>query len=105
MQFERGKPPETQYATRPGVCAKRRVCCSGVPAITCFCRQQIWGSDTEHAMSCNRLSRSRSRWHNDWKEPLSRTSARAGCNGRQEPQADIEVTLPAPSSPILLDIF
>jgi hypothetical protein len=24
MQFVKGKPPETQYASRPGACAKRR---------------------------------------------------------------------------------
>jgi hypothetical protein len=71
-------------------------------------------------MSCNRLSGSRSLRHDRWKEALSHISARAGCSartepnyasvgvaavGRQEARADIEVTLPLPHSPTLLDIF
>jgi hypothetical protein len=76
-------------------------------------------SDIDHAMSCNRLSGSGSRQHDHWKEDLSRTSARAGCNacteptyasvgaaavGRQEARADIEVTPPPHHGPTLLEI-
>jgi hypothetical protein len=90
-----------------------------VPATTCFCGRHIQGSDIDHAMSCNRLSGSRSRRHDHWKEALTRISARAGCNARTEPsytsvgvaavgrqgaRADIEVTLPPPHGPTLLDI-
>jgi hypothetical protein len=57
--------------------------------------------------------------HDHWKEALSHISARIGCNARTEPsytsvgvaavgrqgaRADIEVTLPAPHGPTLLDI-
>jgi hypothetical protein len=31
MQFVKGKPPETQYATRPGARAKRREVALGTP--------------------------------------------------------------------------
>jgi hypothetical protein len=90
-----------------------------VPATTCFCGRHIQGSDIDDAMSCNRLSGSRSRRHDHWKDALSRVSTRAGCNARTEPsytsvgvaavgrqgaRADIEVTLPPPHGPILLDI-
>jgi hypothetical protein len=88
-----------------------------VPATTCCCGCHIQGRD--HAMSCNRLSGSRSRRHDHWKEALSRISARAGCSARTEPsyasldvaaigrpgaRANIEVTLPPPHGPTLLDI-
>jgi hypothetical protein len=56
-----------------------------VPATTCFCGRHIQGSDIARAMSCNRLSGSRSRRHDHWKEALSRISAHAGCNARTEP--------------------
>jgi hypothetical protein len=70
-------------------------------------------------MNCNRLSGSRSRRHDHWKETLSRISARAGCTARTEPsyasvgvaavgrqgaRADIEVTHLPPFGPTLLDI-
>ena len=35
------------------------------------------GSDIDHAMSCNRLSGSRCRCHNCWKEVLSRVTAKS----------------------------
>jgi hypothetical protein len=90
-----------------------------ITATTCFCDRHIQGKDIDHAMSCNRLSGSRSRRHDHWKEALSRICARAGCNARTEPsyisfgvaaagrqgaRADIEVTLPPPHGPNLLDI-
>jgi hypothetical protein len=63
--------------------------------------------------------RSRSCWRDHWKEALSRISARAGCTVRTEPsytsvgvaavgcqgaRADIEVTLPPPHGPTLLNV-
>jgi hypothetical protein len=82
-----------------------------VPATTSCCGRHIQGIDIEHAMSCNRLSESRSRRHDHWKEALSRISARAGCSactepryasagvaaaGRRGARADIEVALSSP---------
>ena len=70
-------------------------------------------------MSCNRLSGRRSRHHDDWKEVLSKITARAGCSNRVEPgynevgvaargqagaRADIEARLPPPHGPALLDV-
>jgi hypothetical protein len=55
-----------------------------VPATTCFCGRHIQGSDIDHAIRCNRLSGSRSRWHNHWQEALSHISARTGCFSRTE---------------------
>jgi hypothetical protein len=81
--------------------------------------RHVQGSDIDHVMSCNRLSGGRSRRNDHWKEALSRISARAGCNARTEPsynsvgvaaagrqgvRADIEVTLPPPHGPTLMDI-
>ena len=36
-------------------------------------------------MTCKKLSGSRSRRHDDWKDALSRVTARAGCSNRVEP--------------------
>jgi hypothetical protein len=68
---------------------------------------------------CNCLSRRRSCRHDHWKEALSRIFARAGCTSRAEPshtsvrvaadrgqgaRAEIDVTLPPPHGPTLLDV-
>jgi hypothetical protein len=90
-----------------------------VPATTCSCGRHIQGSDIDHTMSCGRLSGSRSSRHDHWKEAVSRISAHAGESARTEPsyasagvaaigrqgaRASIEVTLPLPHGPTLLDI-
>jgi hypothetical protein len=90
-----------------------------VPATTCFCGHDIQGSDMDRAMSCYRLSGSGSRWHVHWKDALSCISTPAGRNlrtvpsytflsvgavGRQGARAEIEMTLPPPHGPTLLDI-
>jgi hypothetical protein len=79
-----------------------------VPATTRFCGCYIKGNDIDHAMSCNRLSGSRSRRHDHWKEALSRISARSSYTepsyasagvaapGCRWARADIEVALPSP---------
>ena len=70
-------------------------------------------------MTCQKLSGSRSRTHYDWKDTLSRETARAGYSNRVEPgyneagtaapgragsRADIEARLPPPHCPTLLDV-
>ena len=88
-------------------------------ATTCFCGSHVQGSNIDHSMSCNRLSGSRSRRHDFWKEALSRVTVRASCSNRVEPgynevgvaapglagaRADIEARLPPPHGPALLDV-
>ena len=90
-----------------------------IPATTCYCGQHVQGSDIDHAMTCPKLSGSRSRRHDDWKDALSRVTARAGYSNRVEPgynevgtaapgragsRADIEARLPPPHGPALLDV-
>jgi hypothetical protein len=90
-----------------------------VPATTCFYGRHIQGSDIDHAMSCNRLSGSRSRQHDHGKGALSRISACSGCSARTEPsyasvgvaavgrqgaRADMEGNPPPPHGPTLLDM-
>ena len=73
----------------------------------------------DHAMTCKKLRGSRSRRHDDWKEALSRVTARAGCSNRVEhgydevgtadpgkagSRADIEAKLPLLHGPTLLDV-
>jgi hypothetical protein len=41
MQFVKGKPPETQYATRPGARAKRREVALGRPGLEAG-RMRAW---------------------------------------------------------------
>ena len=70
-------------------------------------------------MTCKKHSGSRSRRHDDWKDALSRVTARAGCSIRVEPgytevgmaspgragsRADIEPKLPTPHGPTLLGV-
>ena len=70
-------------------------------------------------MTCQKLSGSRSPRHDEWKDALSRVTARAGCSNRVEPgynevgtsapgrtgsRADIEARLPPPHVPALLDV-
>ena len=70
-------------------------------------------------MTCQKLSGSRSRRYDDWKDALSRVTARAGYSSRVEPgydevgtaapnrtgsRADIEAMLPPPHGPALLDV-
>ena len=90
-----------------------------IPATSCYCVQHVQGSDIDHAMTCKKLSGSRSRRHDDWKEALSRVTARAGCSNRVEPgynevdtagrgradsRPDIEAKLPLPHGTTLLDM-
>jgi hypothetical protein len=117
-------PPATcRYPNNCSLCHLGLSAATSLGVRLCPCRQccgrHIQGSDIDHAMSCNRLSGSRSRLHDHWKEALSRIFARTGCNARTEPiyssvgvaavgrqgaRADIEVTLPPPHGPTLLDI-
>ena len=90
---------------------------SSIPATSCYCGQHVQGSDIGHAMTCQKLSGSRSRRHDDWKDALSRVTARAGYSNRIEPgievgtaapgragyRADIEARFPPPLGPTLLD--
>ena len=77
------------------------------------------GSDIDHAMTCPKLSGSRSRRHDDWKDALSRVTAGARYSNRVEPgynevgaatlgragaRADIEGRLPPPHFPALLEV-
>ena len=70
-------------------------------------------------MTCPKLSGSRSRRHDDWKDALSRVTAGARYSNRVEPgynevgtaapgracsRADIEARLPPPHGPALLDV-
>ena len=69
-------------------------------------------------MTCQKLSDSRSRRHDDWKDALSCVTARAGYSNRAESgyevgtaapgragsRADIEARLPPPHGPALLDV-
>jgi hypothetical protein len=48
--------------------------------------QLFKGYGIHHAMSRNRLSRSRSRMHNDWNDALSRISTHVVYNARTEPR-------------------
>ena len=56
-----------------------------IPATTCYCGQHVQGSDIDHAMTCPKLSGSHSRRHDDWKDALSRVTARSGYSNRVEP--------------------
>ena len=89
-----------------------------IPATTCYYGQRMQGSDIDHAMTCQKLSGSRSRRHDVWKDALSRVTARAGYSNRVEPgyevgtaapgragsRADIEARLPPPQGPAILDV-
>ena len=90
-----------------------------IPVTSCYCGQHVQGSEIDHAMTCRKLSVSRSRRHNDWKDALSCVSARAGCSNRVEPgcndvgttapgragsRADIEAKVPPPHDSTLLDV-
>jgi hypothetical protein len=90
-----------------------------VPAATCSCGRHTQGSEINHANSFNRLSGSRSGWHNHWKEALGRISARGDLNARIEPtytsigvaaagrqgaRANIELTLTPPRGTTLMNI-
>ena len=69
-------------------------------------------------VKCTKLSGSRSRRHDDWKDALSRVTARAGYSNRVEPvynevgtapgragsRAEIEARLPPPHGPALLEV-
>ena len=85
-----------------------------IPATSWYCAQHVQGSDIDHGMTCKKLSGSRSRRPDDWKDALSRVTARARCSNRVEPgcnevgragsRADIKDKLPLPHGPALLDV-
>ena len=58
---------------------------TSIPATTCYCGEHVQGSDIDHAMTFPKLSGSRSCRHDDWKDALSRVTARAGYSNRVEP--------------------
>jgi hypothetical protein len=90
-----------------------------IPAVACYCRRHVQGRDTDHSMSCNRLSRGRTIRHDHYKATLSRLSHRAGRSSQLEPafngyghanlnkkraRADVRAFLPPPNGISLLDI-
>ena len=90
-----------------------------IPATSCYCVQHVQGSDIDHAMTCKKLSGSRSHRHDDLKEALICVTARAGCSNRVEPvynevgtaapggagsREDIEAKLPLLHGSNLLDV-
>ena len=76
------------------------------------------GSNIDHAVTCQKLSGSRSRRHDNWKDALSCVTARAGCSNRVVPGyneistaalragsgPDIEAKPPLAHGPTLLDV-